>query len=442
MLNKNHRGNQYTNTQNNGRVDGVDKRTKLPDIKTRTGVSSENGQGKAPCRKNYFVKNLAKEAQIENLEKTQLLNPVKEELLEFVFQNIALSRFNYKLIQIESDLQQLKDKNFSISPNYNGIHGLLIFKKIKNQCYSIIIDRKTLSYRREQLKLDEVKIIPVSVNIDDSIYKGTIIDGVMLYNHANGIKNYVINDIYMFRGMNVLNNKICDKMTNITQFLDQNMKDDKNNTVSFIINKLYKLSEINQLIHMYIPASKYNTSIKGLAFYPDISGTKLIYLYNNCAQGGATSNTIQENDNVIKKVQPKEENIKKVQSKDITNNTSSKIEVNVTGSKLLNDENRAILRMKNTGIIDVYQLYAAKKLIKDGRTMIKFKKICIAYLPTIETSKMCRDIFMDGIVDNVLMECEYLTDRLKWIPIKPAVGAKRPDYVENIKYNPDANNSD
>lgn len=382
--------------------------------------NNSNHQGRRHKPKNYFVRNLAKEAQIENLEKTQLLNPVKEQLIDYVYKSVNLSKYKYKLIEYETDLPLLKEKKFFVSPNYNGIQGLLIFKKIKDKYYSLIMDRRTLKYNREEVDIDSVKLIPISARLDETIYNGTIIDGVLLYNHMNGIKNFVINDIYIFRGKDLSNDKINDKMININTYLEQFMKqDDKMNNILFIVNKLYNLYELKQLAHMYIPSSKYNTCVKGLSFFPEISGYKLIYLYNNCAQGEATAN--QTEPEAIIKEKP----------------SHTQLVIKPT-QKLLKGAGMAVLRMKKTGIVDVYHLYGAKKVVQDGRSLLKFKKLGLAYLPTTETSQFCMKLFEDRDEDDsILVECKYVPDKNKWIPIKLAQNFKRPDYFEHLNLNKD-----
>ena len=205
----------------------------------------------------------------------------KQDLLEFIYNSIDLYNLKYKILEFEDQLSLLKEKHYYVSANYNGIHSLLLFTKIKDKFYSIIIDRKTLTYNQSHINVDDVKMISIAIRLDKNIYDGTIIDGVLLYNNIDGVKNFVINDIYMFCGKYLIEEKINNKMNQITAYLDKCKVDNSFNTLSLIVNKLYNINDTNQLINDLIPRSKYNKSIKGIAFYPEISSTKLIYLYNN-----------------------------------------------------------------------------------------------------------------------------------------------------------------
>jgi len=144
----------------------------------------------------------------------------RQTLLKYMYHTIELSNYKYKLIEYEYDLPLLKEKQYYVSPNYNGIHSLLIFIKIKDQYLSFVIDRKTLTYNINQIDYDKVKIIPVHYRFDEEIYSGSIFDGVLLYNNIDGIKHFVINDIYCLRGKNMSGDKVTNKMLNISTYLE------------------------------------------------------------------------------------------------------------------------------------------------------------------------------------------------------------------------------
>ena len=342
---------------------------------------------------------------------------IKQQLIEYLYSTIELSNYKYKLIEFEYDLPLLKEKQYYASPNYNGIHSLLVFKKIKDKYLSFLIDRKTLTYNINQIDYDKVKIIPIYVHFDESIYNGSIIDGVLLYNNINGLKNFVINDIYYFRGNDMSSDKITNKMLHITTYLEKINNDVETNNIIFIVNKLYYLSEIQQLVNTYIPKSKYNKSIKGLSFYSEYSGTKLIYLYNNC------SHEKTEDSPEIEIIKP---NIKT--PKENIDNIIRKPNVIIFDDSLV-----ITCKMKKTDTIDVYNLYLGQKFIENNKKLFRYKKIGIAYIPTKECSFFCKDIFNKTDKDSVLMDCKYDSEKERWIPFKLILNKKRPDLVEKIE---------
>ena len=207
---------------------------------------------------------------------------IKEQLLNFIYRKLDVSRYKYKLLEFEKDLDQLKNTKF-ISPNYNGINSLLVFTRLKDKFYSFTVDRRTLKYNIKQIDISTIKLIPVNVRLDESIYDGTVIDGVILYNNPNKDRRrkkiYVINDIYMFQG-NICSAEIMtNKIMNMNAYLDHNYKkDDQFNNIEFIVNTFYELKDMGPLVNTNIPKSTYRNSIKGIAFFPERSGTKYIYL--------------------------------------------------------------------------------------------------------------------------------------------------------------------
>jgi hypothetical protein len=316
-----------------------------------------NNQNKSnPMNKNRQILNRNKfNTDIKNSNSTIEDFQIKSQIINYIYRTIELSRFKYKLIEYEYDLPLLKDKKYYVSPNYNGISGLLVFIKLQDNYYSIIVDRRTLNYNQSQVDIENVKMIPINVRLEESIYLGTIMDGVLLYNNAGGVKNYVITDIYYMTGKNITNDNISNKIMNISAYLELNFKDDTVlNNINFIINKLHNLKDIQQLINNYIPKSKYCNNIKGISFLPETSGTKLIYLYNNCSvnEEEHLSPTQQGTVSVQKPVIVRQHNVK-IDNKSIT----------------------AIFRMKKTSTVDVYGLYLGVKTEENNKKLFKYKKL-------------------------------------------------------------------
>ena len=313
-------------------------------------------------------------------------NIIKNKLVNYIYNILDVSKFKYSLLEYETDLVQLNQNEYLVTPNYNGINCLIVFIKLRNTYYSFAIDRKSLTYNIAQIDYNLIKMIPLSIRLDESIYNGSIFDGVLLYG-SNRKKTVVINDIYYFRGENLLDERMKNKMLNIKIYLESNYKEDNLlNNVNFIVNKLYDIKNIEKLINVYIPKSKYTNSIKGIVFYPQISSNKLIYLFNNCSQ---------DNDNANNK---KEIKIR---------------EVNISDDGIV-----LTFRMRKTNTVDVYHLYLVKKMKKNDKKIIKYKKYVMAYIPTIEVSHFCKDLFLTSNDQDILVKCKFCNIKKKWIPIE------------------------
>lgn len=305
-------------------------------------------------------------------------------IVDYLYENIKLEKYNYKIIKYENDLEPLATGTFHILPTFTGKNCLLIFKKISNKYYSILIDRSTLSSNKKSIDITEVKM-----ELDEEIYNGTIIDGMLL----NSSKEFIINDMFWFCGNNVTNDKICNKLINIQNYIKEKKVDNIKNELLLVVNNLYMLKDIIQVINEYIPSLKYCKHVKGLTFMPDRSGTKYLYMYNN----GVT-------DNVDEKILPGLRNLEAIITNDYNNVTK-------------------ILKIKKSNILDVYQLYSAKIV----NEKMKYNSVGIASIPTLVDSQFCKSLFINN-EESAYVKCKYDNLRNKWIPFEK-VNAKKPDII-------------
>lgn len=314
----------------------------------------------------------------------QYSNDEKNHLLSYIYNKINLSDLKYKILESESDLIDIK-KGYYVSPNYNGINCLLVFFKSSDKHYSFLVERKTLNYNWSQIDLDRIKIHPVKIRFREDIYNGTIFDGIL----NSGINNFfTICDTYYFRGENFLNIDVFTKSLNISAYLKCNYIDDDNlNDLKIKVSKFKDLFETKNLINNIDPDAR------GIAFYPKKSGLKYL-LINLQSQ---KKQEIKDNNNIYE---------------EIPNNTEG------------------VFKIKKTETIDVYNLYLCAVIKKKERNVLKSRRIDIAYIPTIECSKKCRDILKNK--DNTLIYCIYNKVKNKWIPIKECNTKNKPDLISDI----------
>jgi len=333
-------------------------------------------------------------------------NDINEHLINYIYNKIDVGQFKYKIIE-NKDIMREITPNYHLSPNYNGTNCLLVFMKIYNKFYSYMIDRKNLSYNRHQVDTNSIEPIPINIRFDKNIYNGTIIDGILLNKDKKTNKNtFIINDVYYLCGNNLLDSKTIYKNINISTFVKEKLTGDHimNDTI-IKVNKFYKLNEIKQLVDNKFNELEYSNHIKGLAFYPEISGTRLLYLYSNTAMKGysfvETVKTehpeISGNDDISDKDTPK--------------------------------KNEAVFEMRPTETMDVYKLYLLTKIKLSGKKTVKSKKMGIAYIPTKDCSVLCQSITVNK--KKVLVICHYNTEKRKWVPIEES-NAKRPNFIKEI----------
>ena len=340
---------------------------------------------------------------------------VKQQLISYIYSTVELFNFKYKLMEYDNDLPLLLKAKHFVSANYSGSNCLLVFIKVKEKYLSYLIDRKTLSYDKNHINYDNLKMFSVNIRLDESIYKGTIFDGIFIQN--NRTRTYVITDAYQFRGQNTFNDKIQYKIMNIVAYLNANLKEDvMMNNLKLTVNKLYDIEETETLISKTIPEAK-NVLIKGITFYPEISGTRLIFMFNNEVVKQENNININQNNNSY------HDNVDNLRSRTSVRYIAKSNIVHVI----------ATFELKKTPDTDVYKLFLVESVNRDGRMIKQSKKMGIAYIPSTECSVMCRNIFAKNVDTRVLMKCKFISDKNKWVPIEQDTVSKYPSDILDVE---------
>lgn len=363
---------------------------------------------------NYNVK------KYENNNNNGYNSNITEQLINYIYSTVEISRYKYKIIEYESDLTILTKHKHYVSANFNGTNCLLVFTKIRDRYYSFMVDRKTLTYNINQIKFENIKIIPVNIRLDNNIYNGTILDGIYIYDKKTRNKVFVINDIYYFMGKDMTSDNIQHKYMNITTYLEMNLKnDDRVNNIKISINKLYDPTEILKLNQDMEKLKSFE--FKGYAFYPDKSGTKLIFLNNDSKQpvNKMVNQILDENE---------------TPSNSITEKKISKKKKYTYVCKT-DDEIYATLELRKTDSPDVYNIFCAEREIIEGKKCLKLKNLGIALIPNKNCSTKCKTIFSSKINGKALIKCKFHSDKNKWIPLEEDKTSKYPELLSNIEKN-------
>ena len=184
-----------------------------------------------------------------------------------------------------------------------------------------------------------------------TLYNGTIFDGIYIKN--GNTHEYIITDIYYFKGTDYTSNKLSHKLFEVKVYLDniggqitfnQN-KIHSRTDISLKVNELCDIKDIRKYIESDI--KKYsNYQTRGICFYPDISGTKLIHLFSSDNTNINRPNTQDNNTN----------NTMSIQRHKNTNDISSQLQRSKRLIKKVfmaksNDPIYAILEMKATSTV-------------------------------------------------------------------------------------------
>lgn len=391
--------------------------------------NNHNGQFR---HNNHYNKNNNKkeeDAQSDNTVDDNTNISIKNVVLDYLYIKIEVGDHKYVLIKNIGDVYELKNKKYYVSGNTCGINSFLIFMKKDNTYYSYLVDRRSISYNRNTLKKSSVRFTEIKLPVDLKIYDGTIIDGVLIDSENKLISKgdaksskmqFMINDIFTFCGKSLLAMNYKRKLFTIKTMLFEYIDNSKTNTnIELFMAPPFEINQANDLFTEYINPYSKKYNIKGLTFYPETSGTKLIYLFDKQDEkikNDFIDGTVQINPEI-----KKEDNLLLLESSD----TKKIFKFELVDAECL-DDIVVNLEMKKTGISDVYKLYA---IFHSSDKYIK-KRIGIAYIPTYELSIKCKMFFLDS--DNKIMNCKFNSYKGKWIPIDIAETQKI-DIINNDK---------
>jgi hypothetical protein len=263
------------------------------------------------------------------------------------------------------------------------------------------------------------------VKLDIEIYKGSIFDGTFIQN-KNG-KTFVLTDVYSFKGERMDKTHLDSKLLTVMTYLKSNYSpSNKDNDLTIIVNKLYQLDEVEHLTNVDIPKIT-DFMVRGLCFYPEVSGTKLIYSFGNenKKDNSGTGNQSQQYENrrntqtdetspIIEQVVPKAPEIKK----------AIKTAYIPKDGK---DHESYVFKMEKTDTIDVYILIAIEEV---ANKVLKKRKIGLAFVPNKTRSKWCSET-IEKYGGDVNVNCKYHKDNHKWEPISIST-SKRPSFIDEF----------
>lgn len=345
---------------------------------------------------------------------------MKTQLVNYIYDSINLSKFSYCLLCYESELSELQKHKYFVSSNYTGSSSLLVFTKIYGKQYSFLVDRKTLSYTRQKVNINNVKTNQINLKLDNDIYNGTILDGT--YIQRNNTNTFIITDVFQFKGQNYEDISLKSKLQYFDMYLNSNYYQTEYN-LNLIVNKLYDLDQIETLLNKDIPKLNKTYIIKSICFYPEISGKKIIFNFDNEKRDDKPKSIMNNTTNMNNTVDTSEYiNHDKIKQNQNDIQTCLYYYVPKSGIKDIT----YTFEIKKTENVDVYMLYIVSPVLKDGKERLKRTKVGLAYIPNAETSEWCRLLFESNNNSNnsitkkeqvKLIHCRFHKDKNKWEPV-------------------------
>jgi hypothetical protein len=356
---------------------------------------------------------------------------IKSIVLDYLYNKIEVADHKYVLIKNIGDVYELKNRKYYVSGNTCGINSFLIFMKKDGNYYSYLVDRRSISYNRNTLKKSSVRFTEIKLAVDLKLYDGTIIDGVLIDNDNDKIISkgetksnkmmFMISDVFSFCGKSLLAMNYKKKMFTIGTMLSEYIDKNKFNTsnIELFVSRPFEINQANDLFAEYINPYSKKYNIKGLTFYPENSGAKIIYLFDK--QDDKYKNELVNRNVTINPNAKTDDNLQLLESSE----TKKIFKFELVDPECI-DDIVINLEMKKTGISDVYKLYG---IFHNLDKYIK-KKIGIAYIPTYELSIKAKLFFLNS--ESKIINCKFNSYKGKWVPLDVS-SIQKIDIINNEK---------
>ena len=338
---------------------------------------------------------------------------IKTAILDYLYNKIEVNDHKYIIIKNISDVYQLKNIKHYMAANSCGINSLLIFIKKDDNYYSYLIDRRSISYNRQSLNIAKVRFIEIKLPVSFKIYDGTILDGILI-DSMNSKMEFMITDAFMLNGKSLITMDYKMKMYMMEELV-KNFSHDSTGNINVYVSRPFEINQFNSLFSEYISSNVVKYNIKGITFYPNMSGTKLIYIFDK--SDDKLRNELCSEINKGDKDDKDDKDYKG--DKDYNKNSNLKIVykyelVNIEDDKLI----ECNLEMHKTDIPDVFKLFG---IFLSSGVYIK-KRIGIAYIPSYKLSLKCKSHFMNKNI--IIFTCKLDVNKNKWIPVDEAIVQK------------------
>lgn len=318
--------------------------------------------------------------------------PTKQKILDYLYSNLNLSKHRFIMLNNVSKLEQLRDNEHYVSPSFKGFNYFLIFMNLedskndmKPKKYCVAIDRRKLSYHKDQIDIKSVFMVKSIVKVSDSIFNGTIFDGKLIESSNKFI--FLIQDCFYLMGKKLLDMEMLQKMGHLDNIMKMHFSE-SNICENFVfkLNKLYSYNDLKELIENLIPSCSIPT--QGLVFYPKYSGISIIHIEKKIDKVDIETNQ-----------QPTFES----KTYDMIYNFVEYIKTRTYSYEKGNKTRKYWLSKSN--IPDVYNISEKEDSERLG----------IAHIPNLKISHLCDDQVKED--KQCRFNCVYHTKFKKWVPV-------------------------
>jgi hypothetical protein len=200
---------------------------------------------------------------------------IKNHVINFIYSNLNVYNYRYKIIDSDDILNSIKKnkENTYIVPHFQGYNFYLLMTKIGEYNMCLMIDKKNIKYKKEQINIRDINIYQLNIKCNSSIFKNTLFEGKIIRNNEDNI--FLVHDCYLLEDEKLITERMNTKMERIDKYINEKIFD---TNLKLSIIKLYNIDEI-ELISEKMKTTEY--TINGFIFLPSRSGLSHIYVNNH-----------------------------------------------------------------------------------------------------------------------------------------------------------------
>jgi hypothetical protein len=328
-----------------------------------------------------------------------LEDAIKKGIIDYLYKTINLANYRYNLLTAVHKLKYLQENEHYISPNFKGYNYLLIITTIYGMNYAVIIDRRKLSYHKQQIDYNNLQILKIKIDVSENIYNGTIFDGKLINNKSNYV--FLIQDCLYLMNTYLTNMDMIEKLNYVKIIMNSQFNSTNGShscpNFEFKINKLQTYNDLEDII-TNMNSLEYQSS--GLVFFPKKSGTNIIFIDKK-------SSSVEYNTSMNDTIEAKAYDI-------ILNYTEYLKSRKYSYEEEKKTKELWLIKTITADVYDVYELHH-KHNIEQFNILSEGIKLGIALIPNLKISHLCDSIINDK---PCKFQCVFSNKFKKWIPLK------------------------
>ena len=155
---------------------------------------------------------------------------IKSKVIDYLYNTLNLSKYRYVMLNNIQKLKFLQENEHFVSPNYKGHNYFLIFMLIQNRPFCILLDKKKLSYHKNQLDLHHLYITKIIVNTNSNMFNGSIFEGKIV--QKDNSYYFLIQDCFYLMNKKLIDMEIDQKMLYLNDIVETNLV---GNSISILV---------------------------------------------------------------------------------------------------------------------------------------------------------------------------------------------------------------